>query len=246
MGIVPNTNPSVVRYLDLYKSLGRSALHSLFPDDFEAYFIALELVNSNNETVEFFVFPVMVEQINEIEVTNINVKKTTGGIVALVDPTFIPVDVNISGTFGRRFRFMVGNSIFNGASARFSNPSLGLKIPNTPFSVQIKTGYGSFKILESIFRAAKSLDEKNNPYSLYLYNPAIGNNYLVAPVNLTKQMNLEKNMIWSYNLSLRAIAPIANLQEKTNRLEDVLAIGTINKGIDIAVNNLKRELVNAI
>jgi hypothetical protein len=56
------------RFLNLLATVGRAAIHSQFPDDFEYYLCALELVRTDDSTTEeFLVFPVMPSMISVTE-----------------------------------------------------------------------------------------------------------------------------------------------------------------------------------
>ena len=87
----------------LIASAGRATLHAQFPNDFEYYAMNLELVDSNDTLISSLTFPVMPNNITESHVSNSTQTKTSNGVVSLYDPSFVPFDINISGSFGRKF-----------------------------------------------------------------------------------------------------------------------------------------------
>ena len=135
---------------------GKLAAHSLFPDDFEYYLMALELVDGSGIPTDRFVFPVMPNSINMSEEKITTIKKTASGITTFTNNGFTPKQISISGTFGRRFRLLIGNK------ATFDEGDLLSSVENIAGSVfvpNIKTGYGALKLLERIYE--KSTKEKN-------------------------------------------------------------------------------------
>ena len=61
------------RQKNLISTLGQAGLNSLFPDDFEVYIIAFELVDSSDNTLEFFSFTIMPTNITISESENFNI-----------------------------------------------------------------------------------------------------------------------------------------------------------------------------
>lgn len=210
--VLRDTDPDKVKYKGLLNNLGREALHALYPKDFEAYFIALELVNSKGFPEAFITFPVQPSQISESQPTINNIKKTAGGVVNIGTETFIPRDIEIKGNFGRNLRVVLGSS--NIATTGFlaffnSNPLT----PNVlEFSAKSKTGYGSLKIVEDILESSERLDGSGRPKKLILYNPILGNNYIVKKKNFMSSQNISENMIPQYTIQLTAVAPFSFLQ----------------------------------
>lgn len=74
---------------------------------------------------------------------------------------------------------------------------------------RIKTGYGVTKVLEAIIEKSKGVDSNGQSYRLYLYNPALGHNWLVKHTGVLGlfQDKESSNGIWNYALELMAIAP---------------------------------------
>lgn len=210
------------KYSDLLLTVGKQVINALFPNDFEYYFVALELVDSKQRTIEYLLFPVLPDSITETKSELTNIKKSAGGITSITTPSFVPRDIMMKGTFGRQFKFMLGAVDFTFAGIRFSTvggvftkEDMYSKsvLKNIPFSPQIKTGYGVIKLLEAIIDKATALDDSNKPMNLYLYNLTLGNNYLVEPRLLTfSQDKSTNNTFWNYDLTLTAIAPLSAVQ----------------------------------
>lgn len=238
----------------LLESLGRKTLHSLYPNDFEAYTIALELVDSDGNTVDFFVFPVMPESISEDYNKISNTRKTAGGITALTTPNFTSRTITIDGNFGKNFKFVLGNNEVVDASAiQFSVKSgnyvgggaanFSVENKTSVFRNQIKTGYGCFKILYGIHEKSTTLDHRNQPFKLYFYNLAQGEHYLVKSLSLRSSQSVDENMLWQYEYQMEAIAPI-NTSEKERRQTnfDVTKTSALNETADIAASRVRSIL----
>ena len=200
------------RLVSLTNTIGKSGVSSLFPNDIELYFFALELV-SNGKILEYFVFPVNPQSIKESNTPLMNVKRTAGGITTLSTQTFVPTDITFSGNFGRNFKFLVNSQLISFSSLSFGDLSnITANNISQQFSPTIKSGYGCMKILERIVNKANQINkETGQPSQLYLYNLALGNNYLVKPVNVTFSQDLNSNMIWNYTLSLKSLARIEDI-----------------------------------
>jgi hypothetical protein len=218
----------------------------MYPREFEYYFIALELVNFNDETIDYFGFPIMPSSITKTDTNRVNIKKGFNSVIVLNNKSFSPQEISIKGTFGRDFKIMINPLLASrGTAINFSTRngvySLDDMDPqNTAnkkpvFSPYVKTGYGATKILQAIINKASGEDEKGRPFRLYFYNPALGENYLVMPPQnalILSQDNQQGNMIWSYSLNLTILSPIDYLKEQsnsnsiTNILEQQINTGT--------------------
>lgn len=216
------------RLARLTAQVGQATLHHLYPDEFEYYAVALELLDKTGKQLAYLLFPVMPDSISINDPTLTTVKKTAGGLVSLHNPTYTPSECSISGSFGRRLRLLisgaqvdVGSAFVTGALATpGAGAGLNLKqLAQTAgqatkqivqsFSYSAKTGYGATKVLEQIIKLAKSVDRDGDPYQLYFYNLAFNRQELIEPAGLTFTQTLEKNMIWSYSLAFRTMAPAA-------------------------------------
>ncbi len=219
--------------------LGEAGLNSLFPNDFEYYACSLELKDSTGRTKDMLVFPVMPDSITENEVSIVNIKKTSFGVVSLFNPSFIPFDISLSGNFGRKLRVLIGNGEINAVGVSFSQPSLKGEYNPPIFNTQIKTGYGIIKILERIYRNSQSLDDAGLPHKLFFFNLALNSQNLVEFKNLSKSMNRQNNRIWNYTINLKAIAPAFKVRENIgSSIIKVAAFSVINAGLNDLMDSL--------
>lgn len=244
-------------YINLIQNIGRQGVHTMFPNDFEYYLMALELVSKGQEdnsekTIEYFIFPVFPSQIRESEIPINSIKKTLGGISVLSVDDFIPKDIVISGNFGRQLRLLVGKTNLSFSAIRFSTSGgvydlntykkTGQLIKNLTFDKQIKSGYGCLKILQAIVDKANSTDDKGNPFQLNLYNMALGENYVVKIINFEKSQTMDSNMIWNYSINFKAVAPL--LENKNNTLKNsminLLSSQAIKSLIDTTYDNITK------
>lgn len=203
----------VERFKNLYSSFfspsgARASLHYLYPDDFEYYTFALELVDSDDNLVDFLWFPILPSSLDFSRQHLVNIKKTASAVIDLINPTFNPFPVNFQGNFGRNFKLLIGQKVFEGVAAN------GEAYKTKNFSAEVKTGYGATKMLERILQSSTALDSNSRPYRLYMYCPAFNANYLVEVINSKFFQNESTNMIWNYSVQFMVLAP-AN-QVKTN------------------------------
>lgn len=222
----------------LRKTLGSEVMASLFPNDFEVYISALELVDSNEKTADYFLFPLNPTNISESENQILSIKKTAGGISTLSTEMFMPTIINLVGDFGRKFKILIGRNIVNFKAFNFSE---ALNNDNTKtFNNAIKTGYGCIKVLEKIIKKSNRLDNDGKPYFLYLYNLSFGKTYLVKCIGQpTFSCNIEKNMIWNYNVQFQTLAELGQIKGKNELLSNLkqLAFSNIQKGLNTVLNN---------
>lgn len=211
--------------------IGRAALHALFPKDAEYYFIALELVDSQGNTVDYFAWPVLPDQIRETHVEITRVRKTIGGVNVTKNSTFTPRQITINGTFGKRFKILLksGQVEFAGFGLSMQNGRFNISTPNKlqnnipQFSSFAKSGYGCVKLLEGMKEKSKALDGNNKPFSLFLYNPILGNNYQVEFNSFTHFQDESRfNMFPGYGLQITAVAPLDTLFTRAANVRSTL------------------------
>lgn len=222
--------------MNMAKSIGGQALASLYPNDFEWYMVALELADSDDKTIDYLTFPIMPDSISKTEPTRTNIKKSMAGVTVLSTPSYSPQEINIKGSFGRQFKILINpkpdvsinsssksKSVSAGKYHLFditkkSGSISGLAFSN--FNLNVKTGYGVMKILQAMASKSVGLDDKGKPLRLYFYNMALGESYLVAipPSGVQFSQDLSKNMIWNYNLTLIALAPLEAVSSKNHKL----------------------------
>lgn len=230
----------------LLNSVKKSGLNILFPKDFELYMCAFEIVNSDDKTEYYFIFPIMPSSINESKPYTNVVRKTAGGIVTLSNPTFDPVDISLSGNFGRNFKILIGNTIqdvVHGFVDYDISAGRLLKGQIPGFMPQVKTGYGCIKLLEDIIEYSKVVDE-NGPKRLIFYNLALGNNYYVKVQNLTFTQSQDNNMIWNYSIQMKGIAKIDNFKKEVVSERTTLNVGGfLQNQVNNVISNITEALI---
>lgn len=226
-----------LRYSQLNNVIGKKAVSALYPNDFELYITALELVDSKKNTKAYFLFPIQPFSISTSYTPIQNIKKTVGGITVLNTETFSPTDTTLQGNFGRKFKFLIGKELVNFSSILLT-PDQEQKSFVQEFDPSIKTGYGCIKVLEKIIKTSNTLDENKKPYSLYLYNLAIGQNYLVKIPSLSFSQNQENNMIWSYSMNIKSLIEVEKIRDVSQRslAVNLAANDTIQKTVDSAIS----------
>lgn len=232
-------------------NIGRNALSALYPNDINLALIALELVDSNGSTVDYFAWPIMPSEIRETHQEITNIRKTIGGVYVLKNTTFAPRQISLSGTFGRRFKLLINGKQLELAGFRFSINSgkinidppnfLDKKVPE--FSSFAKNGYGCIKIIEAMKEKSKKLDANGKPYSLYFYNPLFGNNYQIEIINFSHMQDENAhNMLPAYSLQCVAVAPLDSVLSRLSNINSALkniTFASLQKGANAIVSNLK-------
>lgn len=223
-------SPELSKYIKLLGDIGRAELNSLFPNDFEYYICSLELVDSQEKTIQFFIFPIMPDNLEEEKGYIQNIRKTFGGVSVLTTNTFTTNQIILKGNFGRKMKFLLGNELTDSNAFAAVQEHSQVK----EFSSKIKTGFGCIKILERICDMSKQVDTYGNPYRLYFYNPALGNSYQVEVTAMSIPQGKDTNMIWNYSLTLTCVAPLVGMlkQDDLKRsLSNTLSFSIIQKSI---------------
>ena len=235
---------TVNRYKELIRTIGKGTLSAIYPNDFEFYLCAFELVE-DTKTIDYFVFPIQPSSIQKTEPTRTNIKTSMSGITVLKNSSIIPQELNLKGNFGRNFKILTMQGV------AFSNNferSEGLKISTPIFSVGVKTGYGAIKILQKILNESNNISVTGKSRQLYFYNMALGENYLVTttPNGNTYNQSQEMNMIWQYNINLSILAPlseVAGTDDKLSKNTKTLSKGVIQKSVNIVAKEVSQFLV---
>ncbi len=234
---------SLAKQNSLINILGQSGLNALYPDDFELYIIAFELVDSSDNTLEFFSLPITPKniEIREPEITNI--KKVNRGVVSLKTDSFVPKDITLTGDFGRNLKILIRDRIVDFKSFRG-----GLGLARGDFQgPTIKTGYGTTKVFQNILEGSKAVDQKGKPTRLYFYNFAFNDNYVVEVVDKSfTQSRDSSNMIWNYNVSLKAVATIDNTVRSKKSLRSIVRANTLQKGVNSLSARITKSLPKVI
>ena len=229
------------------KTIGTQALSAMFPNDFELYMCALELTDSEDHVIDYLAFPVMPDSITKTEPTRTNVKKSLSGITVLTSPSFTPQEINIKGSFGRNFKILlnvanpVQGAAFSTTAGKYDLFSISGKSTTLSFSefdVGVKTGYGVLKILKAI--ASKSV-------GLYFYNMALGESFLVVipPSGVQYTQDLARNMIWNYNLTMIALAPMEAVSRRISAQTSSLNT-LVSSAVQTGVNELATKVTRSI
>lgn len=219
----------------------RGDLHAIAPDDYENYLCSFELFDSDRNRKGFLSFVVMPEQISESVSPIQTITKTNGGIVTTINPSFSPIDINLSGTFGRKFRIVSNlkdpakdlTGFFNMNFGKFLNMSIGSK-----------SGYGLTKVLQHILQYSNAVGkDTQKPYFLCFNNYALNTHYIVDVVNYSFQQSQNTNMMWYYNISLRAVG---YRPKSINGIDDSflnsVASNAISNGLTNLITGMSRNI----
>lgn len=209
-------------------SASRNVLNAVYPKEFEAHFISLELTDENDNIEEYFTFPINPSSINKVEPRTKSIERTFGKVIINKSDQFTPQDITIKGNFGRDFKIVIRHK---GEMTLNSLIGLTKMFTEEEFSPIIKSGYGSFKILQSICdRADSSVNQ--TPRKLYLHNYFMGESYLVEVIDFAADQSLSMNMMWGYTLRLKVISPInQDFMKKLKRSTSNTAQKTMNKSL---------------
>lgn len=205
---MPTISITRTRYRELLSRVGRAGVHALFPNDFEYYAMALEVVDSADNSVDLLVFPILPSQMSISKVNLVNVKKSLAGVVSIFNSTFTPFNIKISGNFGRNFKVLLQNESLISFSSIAGQQFISNNNISPSFDFSVKTGYGTLKVLERIFDTSSSLDSFGKPYKVYFYNLALNSNFLVELNTLQIDENdRDSNMLPNYSLTMTTLAP---------------------------------------
>lgn len=236
------------RYAQLIEQIGKAGLNALFPKDFELYALTLELVNHRNETIDYLTFHVLPSEISYDDMSLTNIKKTLGGVSVIKNSSFVPKTINISGTFGKSLKLLINNinltpklinlsekyGVFDG----MSGSALKIRVP--VFDTRLKTGYGAIQLLKSILLKSRGSDGEN-PYKLFMYNPIIGENFVVEYDNIKINQSIRSNTIYNYEVKFKAVSRIENsLVDKAKQITKQASLSVLRKGASILSNEARK------
>jgi hypothetical protein len=229
---------------EVVAQVGRAGLSAKYPNEFEYYMLSLELVTANDEPIDYFAFPVMPKSISKSDSKRISVKKSQSALTVLMSKSFTPQDITISGTFGRGLQTLLSPVVFTAIrysteSGVFRSYQIDKGIVNgiqKSLSPYVKTGFGALKILQAIIDKSDGVDEQGKSFRLYLYNPTLGESYLVVPTKNPLSFNQNEggnNMIWEYTLNLTIIAPLdAFKRENPTSSAKLLSANAVQSGVN--------------
>lgn len=225
----------------LAANVGRGTLHTLYPNEFEYYMMSFELINSNGKREDMLVFPVLPQEIRYSTNTLSSTRKTSGGVVSLFNPTFVPFSITIQGTFGKKLRILLGDSeiLSVGFNLRTKLGKQAGSKPQSTFNTKIKTGYGVTKLLEQMLQKAQSLDENQKPYKLIFYDSSFNSDNVVEIETYGfSQSENSNNGWWDYSVQMKAIAPALAIRKNSlSSTIRLIALNEINKFAQNFIDN---------
>jgi hypothetical protein len=228
--------------------VGRAGLHVLGPDNFEYYMCSLSLRTHYMKEVAYMSFPVMPNNIMESQQAVASITKTNNGIVTQFNSSFNPKDISIQGTFGRKLRLILGNKEFVPQAAagfamaqKFFNGNIGINGGIAGTDILIKTGFGLTKMMQRILDAAYSGDE-DGPYIIVFTNYAFNTSYIVEPLQRSFSQSTENNMLWYYNVEMKAIADWSDLSmgENIGKFMGQVAANAVSNTLTKVLNSAMR------
>lgn len=237
-------------WINKAKAIGYTAaatlLSGLYPVDFEAYMIAFELCDSKDKTLDYFTFPIMPTDLSIEEEIPVKVENTFGGVNTISSNVFVPKIINLTGNFGRQFRVLIRNKI----TIPFVHKTIqerdygvkGVQRKETEVSNSLKTGFGSFKVLQSIINRSVEVDDEGECNKLYMYNMAYGESYLVKPMTFRGSQNISHNGIWNYELSLRAVCPLHLASHKKGSSTKAYTITATQASLNSVLSGVRQTL----
>lgn len=230
------------RYSKLLKEIGMNTLSSLYPSEFEYYLCAFELV-SGGKTVDYFIFPIQPSAISITDTRRTNIKKSMSGITIIKNSAFNPKNIEIKGSFGKRFKILMKEGVAFGGDISFdSNKIGGIRTPQ--FSADIKTGFGACKLLQKILDDANKTSSTGEPNQLYFYNMAFGESYLVEinPQGTMFSVTEDQNMIWQYSVSMTVVAMLEDVLKSSDLQSSKKLLNASN--IQNISNTVANDIVN--
>lgn len=189
-----------------------ATMSALYPIDFEAYMISFELCDSKGISLDFFTFPIMPTDLSVEEEIPVKIDNTFGGVNSISSNVYVPKSISLNGSFGRKFKTLIRNKV--------SIPFVQRTIQERDYGVKgiqkqelevfnmLKTGFGCFKVLQSIVNRSVEVDIWGECNKLYMYNMAYGESYLVKPISFRGSQSTQNNGIWNYELNLKAVCPL--------------------------------------
>lgn len=238
MGLLEST---VSNSLNAAMTIGKAALHAMAPDNYEYYMCSLELIDCSGNQVGFISFVVMPNNITESTTPIQTQTKTKNGMVTLFNDSFAPVNISLQGTFGRKFKIVTDMVDPSEKGKNFFNGNIG-KIVG--IEIAVKSGYGLTRVLQYILKKTNELDTQGRPYILLFNNYSFNSSYVVDVMSYSFNQSIENNMLWFYELQLKAIAPgsaVRSSKQNNAQLLKVVASNAIAQGLTNVINDVKRN-----
>jgi len=238
------------QFFGLVADLGRGTLHSLYPNDFEYYMMTFELINSRGQRENMLLLPILPSDIRYTTNTLSSIRKTSSGVVSNFNPTFVPFPIVMQGTFGKKLKFLLGDSEFLTLAMDLRN-SLSKQDGSgtaSTWNTQIKTGYGVTKLLEGIIAKSQTLDLDNKPYRLIFTDSTFNKDVVVEINNYSFTQNeRSNNAYWNYSLQMTAIAPALSIRKlSVSSLTGLVAIDQVNHFTQTFIDNNKAGFLSRL
>lgn len=238
-------NSTIESARNVLATVGRAGLHALAPEQFEYYMCSFELLDSKGSTIAFMSFPVMPNSISETEPKILEISKTNAGIVTMFNPSFVPKDISLQGTFGRKIRILAGIQDVPNDKSKIRNildGNLGFSMMGS--NVVVKTGFGLINLLRRIVDKTTSVDDTGMPYVLLFNNYALNTRYVVEILQSSFSQGVENNMLWFYFLEMRAVAPASAVKtESVTKFIARVAANSVAQGIKDVLTDSARSLM---
>lgn len=236
--------------IDRAVNMGKAALHAAAPDNFEYYLCSFELLDgTNGKKVGFMSFPVLPDSITQSHQTIQSIVKTQNGVVTTYNQSFAPVDINISGSFGRKLRILTDlKDPWNYKGKKKLGTILNgrINIPGINVDVYLKTGYGLIKCLQHMLGGANGHlgdkpkistgDKEFRPYFLIFNNFTFNQSFVVEVIGYSFSQSVGNNMIWNYNVQLKAVADANGFLVRKKSTSNAVATTTIANGLNKTIN----------
>ena len=274
---MPTPYLSLQKLISYVQSFGRDYLHLQFPLDIEAYYLILELVDGAGQTIRNLVFPVLPYNMAEEhkEVTKVN--QNAVGTHVLKTSSFTPRTLMFKGMFGRQFYIIdfgqstgnplangLGGGLASGDTTSFASGSFGRAasakqrvVEKKEFSRIFKTGNGVVQLLKKMKEDSKQRDAQGRPTRLFLYNPVLGENYVVEFMDFRQDMDRKtSNMLASYYFEFKTAATLEDVingqlfgegfAARFNRGARATALRVANRVLNDPVGSVRRTATEGV
>ena len=151
--------------------------------------------------------------------------------------TYVGKDIQISGTFGRKFRLLT-NFDNNPGQTKVKKKDRDEYYKKGTLSLGVKTGYGALKLLEKIVERSQGFCEDGKPMRLYFFNLQANESYWVEIMDFSKNMSLENNAMWNWNITMKAIGQVPDTYNGKSNINNLLTYAAVQKSLNQTFSNL--------
>lgn len=235
-------------WINKAKSLGYTTtanlMASLYEVDFEAYMIAFELCDSEGQTLDYFTFPIMPTELSIEDSIPVKIENTFGGVNSISSNIYVPKNIHLSGNFGRQFRLLIRNKVVTPLAHKTIQERDygvgGIQREQLEISNQLKTGYGCFKVLQSIINRSVEVDQYGECNKLYMYNLVYGESYVVKVESFRGSQSINNNAIWNYDLTLKSVCPLHLDAHKKGKSIKAFAMSTAQSALNTVLSGVRQ------